>query len=172
MARPHALVSLIVAMSRNGVIGLDGTLPWHIPAELKRFKALTMGHPIVMGRKTWDSIGRLLPGRTTIIVSRNSSLRVQGAHVARSLEEALELARPDPETFVIGGAEIFRLALPYAGRIYLTTVAIECAGDTFMPPIDWAQWQRMRSESHPAGGDIPGWVLEVYERAEAAMPSQ
>ena len=168
MARPHALVSLIVAMSRNGVIGLDGRLPWHIPAELQRFKALTMGHSLVMGRKTWDSIGRLLPGRTTIIVSRNAGLRVEGAHIAQSLEHALELARPDPETFVIGGAEIFRLALPYAGRIYLTTVAIECEGDTFMPTIDWAQWRRTRGESHPAEGDIPGWVLDVYERNEAA----
>ena len=172
MAQRKARVSLIVAMSRNGVIGLDGRLPWHIPAELKRFKELTIGHPIVMGRKTWDSIGRLLPGRTTIIVSRNPGLHVEGAHVAASLEQALDLARPAAEAFVIGGAEIFRLSLPYAERIYLTTVAIECEGDTFMPSIDWTQWRRTASESHPAQGDIPGWMLTVYERLEAAKPTQ
>jgi dihydrofolate reductase len=172
VAQPKALVSLIVAMSRNGVIGLEGRLPWHIPAELQRFKTLTMGHPIVMGRKTWDSIGRLLPGRTTIIVSRNPGLRVEGAHIASSLEQALDLARPDPEAFVIGGAEIFRLSLPYAGRIYLTTVAIDCAGDTFMPSIDWTQWRRTARESHPAQGDTPGWALTVCERLEAAKPTQ
>ena len=172
MPQPKALVSLIVAMSRNGVIGLEGRLPWHIPAELQRFKTLTMGHPIVMGRKTWDSIGRLLPGRTTIIVSRNPGLRVEGAQVASSLEQALDLAQPDPEAFVIGGADIFRLSLPYAGRIYLTTVAVECEGDTFMPSIDWTQWRRTASDSHPAQGDTPGWVLNVYERTEAAKPRQ
>jgi len=165
MAQGKGLVSLIVAMSRNGVIGMKGRLPWRIPAELQRFKALTMGHHILMGRKTWDSIGRLLPGRTTVIVSRNPRLEIEGALVAPSLEPALAAAGADPEIFVIGGAEIFRAALPHANRIYLTTVDVECAGDTFMPAVDWSQWQRLRRETHAAAGATPGWVLEVYERS-------
>jgi dihydrofolate reductase len=171
MAQADRLVSLIVAMSRNGVIGFNGRLPWHIPAELQRFKALTMGHHIVMGRKTWDSIGRLLPGRTTVIVTRNGGLRVEGALVAESLPAALDLAESDPEVFVIGGAEIFFLALPYARRIYLTTVEIECAGDTFMPPIDWNEWRRTASETHPAVGGTPAWMLEVYDRRAPEKPA-
>lgn len=158
-------VSLIVAMSRNRVIGRDNAIPWHIPAELARFKALTMGHHIVMGRKTWESIGRLLPGRTTVIVTRNPDFRVPGALIARSIEEALELAAHDSEIFVIGGAQIFRSALPYAQRLYLTTVDVEVEGDTFMPPIDLAAWRKVATETHPADADNPlPWVLETYER--------
>ena len=158
-------VSLIVAMSRNRVIGRNNAIPWRIPAELQRFKQLTMGHHIVMGRKTWDSIGRLLPGRTTVIVTRNPDLRVQGALIADSLSQALRLAARDDEIFVIGGAEIFRLALPLAQRIYLTTVDLAIEGDTFMPPIDPAAWRCVLSEPHPAEATNPlAWVLEIYER--------
>jgi dihydrofolate reductase len=158
-------ISLIVAMSRNRVIGRDNAIPWHIPAELQRFKQLTMGHHIVMGRKTWDSIGRLLPGRTTIVITRTRDFRVPGALVATSLPQALELAGHDSEIFVIGGAEVFRLALPLAQRIYLTTVDIEVAGDTYMPDFEQAEWQRVGIESHPADAASPlGWVLETYDR--------
>ena len=168
-ARP--IVSLIVAMSRNRVIGRDNAIPWHLPGELKRFKELTLGHHIVMGRRTWDSIGRLLPGRTTIIVTRNPALRVEGALMATSLPQALKIAERDDEIFVIGGEEIFRLALPLAHRIYLTTVDVELDGDTFMPVIDAALWRKVRSESHPADAVNPlSWVLEIYERVAAPQP--
>jgi dihydrofolate reductase len=168
-ARP--IVSLIVAMSRNRVIGRDNAIPWHLPGELKRFKELTLGHHIVMGRRTWDSIGRLLPGRTTIIVTRNPALQVAGALMATSLPQALKIAERDDEIFVIGGEEIFRLALPLAHRIYLTTVDVELDGDTFMPVIDAALWRKVRSESHPADAVNPlSWVLEIYERVAAPQP--
>jgi dihydrofolate reductase len=167
MAAAPARVSLIVAMSRNRVIGRDNVIPWRIPAELQRFKALTMGHPIVMGRRTWDSIGRLLPGRTTIIVTRNPDFRVEGALVAPSLPQALGLRAEASEIFVIGGAEIFRLALPLAQRIYLTTVQMEVEGDTFMPHFDPAQWRLVASESHPADANNPiAWVLETFDRRD------
>jgi dihydrofolate reductase len=162
-------ISLIVAMSRNRVIGRNNAIPWRIPAELARFKQLTMGHHIVMGRKTWESIGRLLPGRTTIIVTRNPGLRVQGALIAASLPQALGLAAQDDEIFVIGGAEIFRLALPLAQRIYLTTVEIDIEGDTFMPQFDPAAWRCVSSEAHRADATNPlAWVLEIYQRVGRA----
>ena len=161
-------VTLVVARARNGVIGADGGLPWHLPEDLKHFRALTTGHAIVMGRRTWDSIGRLLPGRTTIIVTRNPALRVEGALMATSLPQALALAERDDEVFVIGGEEIFRLALPLAHRIYLTTVDVELEGDTFMPEIDAALWRKVSSESHPADAANPlSWVLEIYERVSS-----
>ncbi|MPZ43495.1 MAG: dihydrofolate reductase [Betaproteobacteria bacterium] len=165
MAAGQPRISLIVAMSRNRVIGRNNAIPWRIPAELARFKQLTMGHHIVMGRKSWESIGRLLPGRTTVIVTRNPDLRVQGALIAASLPQALGLAAQDEEIFVIGGAEIFRLALPLAQRIYLTTVEIDIEGDTFMPHVDPAAWRCVSSESHPPDATNPlAWVLEIYHR--------
>ena len=171
MAAPTPRIALIVAMSRNRVIGRDNAIPWRLPAELQRFKALTMGHHIVMGRRTWDSIGRLLPGRTTVIVSRNPHLRVQGALVVRSLPEALRAGAADSEIFVIGGAEIFRLALPAAHRIHLTTVDIEVAGNTLMPEFDLADWRKVAAESHPADATNPlSWVLETYDRIGTPEP--
>ena len=169
MASPR--ITLIVAMSRNRVIGRDNAIPWRLPAELRRFKALTMGHHIVMGRRTWDSIGRLLPGRTTVIVTRNPGLEVPGALVATSLAQALRLGAADNEIFVIGGAEIFRLALPLAHRIHLTTVDTELVGDTFMPPFDLGEWRKVAAESHPAddANALP-WVLETYDRIGTPEP--
>jgi dihydrofolate reductase len=162
-------ISLIVAMSRNGVIGKDNRLPWHLPADLKRFKELTMGHTIVMGRKTWDSIKRLLPGRRSVIVSRDPSFEVAGAAVVDSLQQAIEAGRGDREIFVIGGEQIFRLALPHADRIYLTIVQAEFDGDTFMPPVDPAQWRRVSCESHAATESSPlAWRFEIHERIAAA----
>src|SRR5690606_23387302 len=166
MATAPPRIALIVAMSRNRVTGRNNAIPWRIPAELARVKALTMGHHIVMGHKTWDSIGRLLPGRTTIILSRNPDFRVEGALTARSLDEALALAAGDSEVFVIGGEEVFRLALPRADRIYLTTVDTEVEGDTFMPQFDPAAWRLVAREAHPADAASPlPWVLEIYGRA-------
>lgn len=133
-------------MSKNRVIGANGAIPWHLPEELKRFKALTMGHHIIMGRKTWESIGRLLPGRETVIVTRQPGYRVQGATVAHSLVDAIAAGGGDGEIFVIGGAELYAQALPVAHRLYLTTVDAEVAGDTFMPAFDERGWREVSSE--------------------------
>lgn len=158
-------ISLIVATSRNGVIGKDNRLPWHLPADLRRFKELTMGHTIVMGRKTYESIGRLLPGRRNVIVTRNRAFRLEGAIVVDSFDAALAAAADDDEVFIIGGEQIFRLALETADRLYLTIVQVEVEGDTFMPPIDPSRWQRVRTESH-AGTDANSlaWRFEIHER--------
>jgi dihydrofolate reductase len=160
------LVCLIVAMARNRVIGRENRLPWHLPADLKRFKELTMGHHIVMGRKTWESIDRLLPGRTSVIVTRDPAFKVPGAKVARSVQDALGQCGTDPEVFVIGGAAVFRAALPLAQRLYLTTVEADVAGDTTMPPIDFREWRLIRQESHPANaGNALPWTFQVFERS-------
>lgn len=127
-------------MASNRVIGAKGQLPWHLSSDLKRFKALTMGHHIVMGRKTFESIGRLLPGRTTVIVSRNPAFSFEGALVAGSLEKALAAAGDDNEVFVIGGEQIFRDALKIADRILLTEIQREFEGDVFFPPLPSAEW--------------------------------
>lgn len=136
-------ISIIVAMARNRVIGANGRIPWHLPEELKRFKQLTMGHHIIMGRKTWESIGRLLPGRTTVIVTRRRDYRAPGALIAHSLEDAVAACGDDPEIFVIGGADLYAQALARAGRIYLTTVDAEVAGDTTMPEFDARGWREV-----------------------------
>jgi dihydrofolate reductase len=144
-------LSIIVAMTRRGVIGRQGALPWRLSADLKRFKSLTMGHPLVMGRKTFDSLGRPLPGRTSIVITRNVDYRAPaGVLIAHTLEAACERAARDAEPFVIGGGEIFRAALPRAGRMYVTWVEAEVAGDTFFPPWEAAAWQQVQSEPHSA----------------------
>jgi dihydrofolate reductase len=143
-------VSIVVATDEHGGIGLEGRLPWHLPNDLKRFKALTMGKPIVMGRRTFDSIGRALPGRVNIVVSRQSGLGIDGCVVVPSLEAALEAAGKADETCVIGGAEIYRLALPLAGTLHLTRVHATVGADTFFPVIDAAQWEEVSREDCPA----------------------
>jgi dihydrofolate reductase len=148
-------VSLVVAMSENGVIGRDGDMPWRLSSDLQRFRRLTMGHAIVMGRKTFDSIGRLLPGRTTIILSRQADYQVEGAIVLAELSEASVAASTAcPETdelFVIGGGQIYELALPLASTIYLTRVETHIHdGDTWFPEVDWNQWNRTHEEAIPA----------------------
>jgi dihydrofolate reductase len=158
-------ISLIVAMAKNNVIGADNRIPWHLPAELKIFKSVTMGHHIIMGRKTWESINRLLPGRTTIIVTRQADYHVPGAIVVSRLRDALEESAGDEEIFVIGGAELFRMTLPIADRLYLTTIDIEPVGDTFMPEIDFSQWRKISSEVHVADERNPyPFRYAVYER--------
>ncbi len=143
--------ALIVAVSDNGVIGRDGDLPWRLSADLKRFKALTMGHHLIMGRRTWDSIGRPLPGRTTVVLTRDPEWEVpEGVRVARSFTEALDLAHDDPQPFVVGGAEVYRTALPHVDTLYVTVVHAEVAGDTMLPEIDWHAWRKVESEDHPA----------------------
>ena len=134
-------ISLIVATSENGVIGRDGRLPWRLSSDLRRFKRLTMGHHIVMGRKTFESIGRLLPGRISIVVTRQAGYDAHGALVAGDLAEALRLAEGDEEVFIVGGAEFYRAALPRAARIYLTRVHVQVEGDTYFPTCDLENWR-------------------------------
>jgi len=147
------IVSLVVAMGSNRAIGLQGRLPWHIPEDLKRFKALTIGHPIVMGRKTYESIGRLLPGRTSVIVTRQPGYQVPGAVIAHSLGDAVARCAGSQEVFVIGGGELYREALPLAQRIYLTEVDLAPEADTFFPDIDPGQWREVRREPLAKRGD-------------------
>lgn len=137
-------------MAKNRVIGNKGRIPWHLPNELQLFKRVTMGHHIVMGRKTYESIGRLLPGRTTVIVTRQADYRVPGAIVVHSIADAIEACGADDEIFVIGGGELYREVLPRADRIYLTIVEAEPAGDTHMPEIDSNAWREVSAESFPA----------------------
>jgi dihydrofolate reductase len=144
------LVSAIVATDERGGIGLGGRLPWHLPNDLKRFKALTMGKPIVMGRRTFDSIGRALPGRQNIVVSRRPDLVVGGCSVAPSFDAALAAAAGAAEVCVIGGAEIYRLALPVTAVVHMTRVRATVAADTFFPALDAADWEEISREDHPA----------------------
>jgi dihydrofolate reductase len=141
-------VALIAAIARNRVIGIDNTLPWHLPADLRHFKALTMGHHIVMGRKTYDSIGKPLPGRTSVVVTRNPDYTPAGVIVASSLEAAIAACRGDDEVFVIGGAELYRQAITVADRLYLTEIDAEFTGDAHFPEFDRAQWQEVARETH------------------------
>jgi dihydrofolate reductase len=158
-------ISLIVAMSRNRVIGIDNRLPWHLPGDLKRFRSLTMGHAIIMGRRTWESIGRPLPGRRMLVVSRQPDYRVEGATVCASLEGALAACRGDDEVFVIGGEQLFAAALPAADRIYLTVVEADFAGDTWMPDFDAAQWREVERASVGADAtNAHACTYSVYDR--------
>jgi dihydrofolate reductase len=164
-ARPRR-VSLIVAMDRQRVIGHQGRLPWHLPEDLKRFKALTMGHAMIMGRKTHESIGRLLPGRRSIIVTRQRDYTVPGALVVHSIEEALKACAGEDEVFVIGGAEIYREAMPLADRIYLTQINADHPGDTLFPEISSHAWRETKREKSAAAGE-PQFAYVTLERVKA-----
>ena len=157
-------ISLLVAVASNGVIGRDGRMPWHLPEDLKRFKALTMGHAIVMGRKTFDSIGRLLPGRRSIIVTRQPGYRVDGATVVHSLDAAIAAASDDDEVFVIGGGEIYAAALPLADRLHMTEIASSADGDVRFPPIDRSQWREVAREPHRSA-DGTAFDFVIYDRS-------
>ncbi len=140
-------LSLIVAHAKNNVIGINNTLPWHLSEDLKRFRALTMGHHVIMGRKTYESLGRLLPGRTTIIVTRNKAYQIEDALIAHSLQAAVLLAAGDAEPFVIGGAELYVEGLKHATKLYITEVQADFTGDAFFPNIS-SEWQQISRESH------------------------
>jgi dihydrofolate reductase len=158
-------LAMIVAASENNVIGVDGDLPWRISADLKRFKKLTMGHHIIMGRKTFDSIGRLLPGRTTVIVTRQAGFEFEGAMVANSIEEAISVCGQNETPFVTGGAEIYHIALPLVTEIHLTRVHTDLAGDTVLPEINWEQWVLIEEEPHPADEKYNyAYSFETYRR--------
>lgn len=141
-------ISIIVAMATNRVIGHENRLPWHLPADLQHFKQITMGKPILMGRKTWESIGRPLPGRTNIVITRDESYSADGCVVVHSLDAALEAARDSDEIMVIGGAEFYRQVLPRASTLYLTLVEGEFEGDAFFPEIDGNEWREVEHSHH------------------------
>lgn len=159
----HQELFLVVAAATNGTIGANGALPWHIPADLRRFKTLTMGVPMIMGRKTFDSLPGVLPGRRHIVITRDATWQAEGAETASSLEQALTLAN-GPKVAVIGGAEIFALALPLASRIELTEVHGEIPGDTQMPPLG-SGWSETSREEHPAEGHRPAYAFVTLKRA-------
>lgn len=152
------LLSLVAAVSKNGVIGRDQKLPWDLPEDLKRFKEITYGAPVIMGRKTFDSIGRLLPGRKNIIVTRSRELILPGGWVAPSLDRAMELAGDVREVFILGGGDIFRLALPIADRLYMTEVDVVIDGDATFP-----EWPALASD---------GRFRETRREEKTADPSQ
>ena len=143
-------ISLVVAMDRNRVIGHEGRLPWHLPDDLKWFKRCTVGKPIVMGRRTWESIGRALPDRPNIVISSRGDFEAPGATVVPSLELALDAARDHPEVMIIGGGVLFAATLPLAHRLYLTVVHAEYPGDTWFPTFETAEWRETHREDHPA----------------------
>jgi dihydrofolate reductase len=158
-------ISLIVAMAANRVIGRDNTLPWRLPDDLRRFKRLTMGHTLIMGRKTWESIGRPLPGRDIVVVTRQEGYGVPpGVSVARSVEEALEVAEGD-EVFIAGGEEIFRQTIDRADRLYLTRIDKDFPGDTFFPEFDPKRFRLVEREDHEATEEVPfAYSFLTYDR--------
>lgn len=166
-----ANLSIIVAMAANRTIGIDNTLPWRCPEDLKHFKALTMGHHMIMGRKTFDSIGRPLPGRTTVVVTRNRDLAIEGCIVAHSLQEAIAACGNDPEIFVVGGAELYAQALPLTGTLYITEIQMEVAGDAHFPELERSAWvetareQRAQQEPQPLA-----YHFVTYRRRQATTP--
>ena len=157
-------ISLIAAVARNGVIGSDNALPWRLPEDMRHFKALTLGHPVIMGRKTWESIGRPLPGRRNIVVSRNPEFSAAGCETAASLDQALAACRGTAEeAFVIGGAEIYTLAMPRAQRLHLTEIHADYPGDAHFPEVDRALWKETARERHRTGAGLE-FDFTVYDR--------
>ncbi|MDR3608376.1 MAG: dihydrofolate reductase [Oligoflexia bacterium] len=162
-------IYLIAALGTNRVIGINNTLPWRVPADLKRFRALTRNHAVIMGRKTWESLGRPLPDRLNIVITRNRSFAPVGALGADSLENALKLAgsaqSPNPEEcFIIGGAEIYRLALPLADRLYLTEVDYNGEGDAWFPEWDPSRFHEASREDYPASDEAPAYRFLTYKK--------
>jgi dihydrofolate reductase len=157
------MLSAIVAMASNRCIGRDNALPWRLPADLQRFKRLTLGHTLLMGRKTYESIGRPLPGRTMLVVTRQHGWAPEGIEVAHSLEEALARARGD-EVFLAGGAQLYEQAMDRVRRLYLTRIDREYEGDTFFPDVDLSTWRLTFEESHPATDTTPPFAFLTYER--------
>ena len=164
-------LSLIAALAENRVIGIDNSMPWHLPGDFKYFKATTLGKPIIMGRKTWDSLGRPLPGRLNIVVSRQTDLALEGAEVFPSLDaavaraEAWALEQGADELMLIGGAQLYAQGLEQADRLYLTRVALSPEGDAWFPEFDLNQWKLVSNIENPAVDDKPAYNFEVWEKA-------
>ena len=141
-------LAIIVAMATNRTIGINNTLPWRIPEDLRHFKALTMGHHMIMGRKTFDSIGKSLPGRITVVVTRNQELQIDGCVVVHSLEEAIAACASDEKIFIVGGAELYTQALPLTQMLYVTEIQMDVAGDAHFPEFDRSEWVEVARERH------------------------
>ena len=161
MLTPKTL-TLLVARSRNGVIGVDNRLPWHLPEDLKRFRALTMGHPIIMGRRTWDSIGRPLPGRRSIVVTRDTGWKAEGAEVAHSIGDALVRCTGAEKPFVVGGGELYEATLHLATHIELTEIDLDIEGDVRFPQLDPAHWREVSRQ--PGQSEGVGYSFVTLER--------
>jgi dihydrofolate reductase len=160
------VISLVYAQSRNGVIGRDGGLPWHLPSDLKRFKATTLGKPVIMGRKTWDSLPRKpLPGRINIVVTRQKDFTTDGAVVVSTVEAAILAAGDVPEICVIGGGEIYHLFLDLADRVYLTEVDVDTVGEVMAPKLNLKEWQEISNSPGPRGEqDSAAFSTRILER--------
>ncbi len=150
-------ISIIVAMDEGRLIGNEGGMPWHLPADLRFFKSVTMGKPIIMGRSTWESIGKPLPGRTNIIITRNADFQAEGCRLAHSVDEALAIAEEESaeEVMIVGGGGIYEQVLDRVGRLYLTRIAAHLIGDTHFPVINPDEWQEISRQEHKADGDNP-----------------
>ncbi len=158
-------ITLVAARARDGAIGLDNALPWHLPEDLQHFKATTLGHPIVMGRRTFESIGRPLPGRRTIVVTRDPGWTHAGCERAASLDDAIARCAGLPEVFVVGGGQLYAEAMPRADRLIVTDVAIDVRGDTFFPPIDPTRWA-CTGEAHGTSRTGLGYSIRTWEPAD------
>lgn len=161
MRKPE--IVFVLARAKNGVIGRDGELPWRIPADLRHFKALTLGAPMLMGRKTFESLPRLLPDRRHLVLTRDAGWQAEGAEVAHNVTEAIAAADSD-RLSVVGGAEIYAVMLPYADRIELTEVDDEPVGDTFVPPFDPESWEETGREEHPVEAGRPSFAFVTLRR--------
>lgn len=158
-------ISMVVAAAENNAIGKDNKLLWHLPLDLKFFKSITMGCPIVMGRSTFESVGKPLPGRRNIVMTRSKGLSFQGCEMVHSVEETLHLLQSEPQVMIVGGAEIYRLFMPIAERIYLTRVHTSPEADTFFEEFDKEQWHKVSSEAHPADErHLYAYTFEVWDR--------
>ena len=167
MALP-ARISIVAALARNRAIGRDNRMPWRLPEDLKRFKRLTLGHAVIMGRKTFESIGSPLPGRDNIVITRSPDWFRSGCLAVRSLEAALTAIGTARDAFVIGGAQIYALAMPLAQRLYMTEIARDFEGDAFFPEFDRSQWHEVSREKRTAGDlDVFDYAFVVYERTGA-----
>lgn len=166
---------LIVAATRNQVIGRDNAMPWHLPDDLRYFKARTLGKPVIMGRKTWESLGRPLPGRLNIVVSRQDGLQLEGAEVFADLPAAIERGQHwaqeqgVDEVMLIGGGQLYHQALAQASRVYLTRIEVELEGDTWFPQLPFDEWQRVDAQPQPEQDGQPAYTFEVWERREPAQ---
>ena len=161
------MISIIVAASANNVIGAHGDLPWRLSDDLKRFKTVTMGKPIVMGRKTWESISRVLPGRRNIVITRQQGFAAEGCDVVQSSDEAIAMAGDAEEIMVIGGSQVYELFLPVAQRLYLTRVHADVNGDAFFPAVDEDEWQLVSDEAHSADRRNEfDFSFRIYERTD------
>jgi|SRR6185295_12423974 len=163
-AKARTRIYLVAAVARNGVIGAKGKLPWNLPEDLKHFRKLTIGHPVIMGRRTWESLGKPLPGRENIVVSRSGGFEAPGASVAATLEAAVALCTGEPVAFVIGGAEIYAAALPLAHGLALTEIHQDYEGDTRFPDWDRKAWRATQKETHTSDKGVR-FDFVLYERA-------